>query len=575
MHGFIFWIGIFGIAVSIFTIFLSAYAQAETYPIGIASNGKNQENQTVSYEIDTNSVIGIVHINSIGVDPPNSGASLQLNAVLHVITTNGTVDYWAQNVLQVYNTDYQSSGLLDNVWKFTSSGDVSQPSNPLKVCIKIPFTSHLLCRDEQLLYKFADQSLYKLPFDKTLVITEKTILGKGVEVQFIYIENGNAHVYDTRMLAIPNVTSAYFLVTPNSKIDNYLSYDAELVWGGRSDGVIANFTSMDSKLYLFYNDTGQQNPSQPYLVNPWKSFPGYITRGYDTAETARNIYSTLSPNNNGTAVIELGNPPSQNNSSTSTTISEQIPSQSMSYLLVSTDKQSYTDGETVEISGRINATSQEILKFWITDARDNVMYSHQIDSPPLAGFTWNVPTDSSWNSGIYTLSVQYGSAAYAKTAFVLNNLQTVSAPLPQTANSSYPSFLSIDSAYLLGNTEINYGIPNGKIVNMELQQESKSISIETESTETSPLGIDLPEPLIKFNADPQIFVDGVETGYGYKVKTQDGIALSISVPSGDHKIEIIGSQITVPEFGSLASMVFLIGIITTLAISSKIRSELT
>ncbi|MDE2589884.1 MAG: thermopsin family protease, partial [Patescibacteria group bacterium] len=310
MNGLVVWVGICGIIVTFFVGFLlPAYADSATYPIGIVADGYGTENETgspykidVPYEINTNSIMGIARINSVQVDPPNSGASLQLNIVLHTITTTGKTDYWLQNVLRFPNTNYQTANFETNVWNMT---DIKNNS---KICPNLNPFEYILCKIGGPYIKFSNSFTYQLPFTESIFIYEQVIPQKGVKILLGYDGGGKGKIYASKTIPIPNIISASLLVTPNTKIQNYLSYDSELVWGGIGGGKMGDFSSMDSTLYLFYNDTSIQvihDPSQPYVVNTWKPFPGYNTEGHDTEETAYNIYSTLSSNNNGTAFIKL------------------------------------------------------------------------------------------------------------------------------------------------------------------------------------------------------------------------------------------------------------------------------
>lgn len=269
----------------VFTMLLgnTVFAQVKsvTHPIGIVADGQN-------YEINTNAILSSAHINSIGVKPHDSGASLQLNAILHVITNNATQDYWLQNMIEFPDTDLKDVFFGNNMWNVSNYYT--------KICLRN--TDLQLTCEPKVYYKYVDEQSFQMPFDIALVTSEKTVPGIGVQVQFSYLDQNGTKIYDNEQLVIPGVKSSSFLITSNTNIRNWMYYDAEFVWGGLMNGEIGNFTSMNSTLLLFYND-GINNE------NLWKRFSGYTNYGRDTTETAHNIYSV--PKLDGPTPVLWGN----------------------------------------------------------------------------------------------------------------------------------------------------------------------------------------------------------------------------------------------------------------------------
>lgn len=266
--------------------------QAGLHPIGIAAVGIKDNGSNVSaYQVGTHEVMAYVHVDSIDTNPPSPGASLQLNVILHIKTTEGPRDYWLQNVIAFDDTQGKKVRILDNIW------NANGPHDPLVRCVKLGpnFVNDVSCTQLSFYYKDTQEFNYQLPLSTTLMINEQPIQGQGVQIRFIYTGHGLKHIYDQTMIKIPNFTSASLVVTPRAFTGSGQAYDAEWVWGGNADGRSADFTSMDSQLALFYADKNNQ----------WKAFPYYFPYGLDTAETAQNIQVTSQQD--GEAFIGLAN----------------------------------------------------------------------------------------------------------------------------------------------------------------------------------------------------------------------------------------------------------------------------
>jgi hypothetical protein len=253
--------------------------QGGLHPVGIAAVGiVNNGSDASAYQIKTHEIVAYVHVNSIDTNPPNPGASLQLNVILHVVKTTGAINYWLQNVIQFEDTQQKEARILDNIWSAHGQHD------SLVHCVKLgpSFLNDTQCQKLSFYYKATPEFNYQLPLSTTLMINEQPVQGQGVQVRFIYTGHGLKHIYDQIMIKIPNIKSASLVVTPYALTGSGQHYDAEWVWGGEGGGRSAYFTSMDSQLGLFY--ANKNNIGQP--------FPYYFPYGLDTAETAQNIQIT-------------------------------------------------------------------------------------------------------------------------------------------------------------------------------------------------------------------------------------------------------------------------------------------
>jgi hypothetical protein len=389
-------------------LFIPLVAYGFPSSIGIIADGEiRDKNYNVTpFEINTNGIAGSVQIHSISTNPPSPGASLQLNAILHVTTTNGTADYFIQNVLQIADTNYRTAYFENNVWS------LSEPVNSSGICAvgnQPCYPSH--DKYQQYYATSSKPFTYQLPFSTSLVMTEDVVPNHLVEISFMHIEHGNIQLYDHYYLPIPNVISASFLIKGDPSISPH--YVAALVWGGNSNGSSAYFDSMDSSLNLGYKDTNS---------NTWKPFPDYFQYGYDsTAETAQNIYSIIYPQFPGQALVKLGNNTNQNNIPTSTTNTPQT-------------NQPITSRSDTGFSVEYSITNGKVLGMK-TDVRDSSLIV-SINSVNTGTVTLQLPRpviDAKTNSGqddAFIIMVN-GAIVQPENESANDYLRNITIPFPQ------------------------------------------------------------------------------------------------------------------------------------------------
>lgn len=252
-------------------------------PIGIGAYGLVETpSGTYPYTFSTNEITGIAQISSLSANTftpgggggyngyPN-GASLQLNSILTVNTTNGVQYYWIQNVAAAYNTisdQMASLSSITNEWTITTT---PPPDD------QISDTACHDCGGEGSPYGFAYQApmqTYTLPETINLTLTT-SYTASDVYVNFFE----NKQQFDTVIISTPGVISASFASVPSARTPvNYQLIGTEFVFGGYGDGFDANFTSMDSSMGLYY-----VNGQNTYPI------PGTFDYGTQTAEGANDL----------------------------------------------------------------------------------------------------------------------------------------------------------------------------------------------------------------------------------------------------------------------------------------------
>ncbi|HEV2192143.1 MAG TPA: PEFG-CTERM sorting domain-containing protein [Nitrosopumilaceae archaeon] len=234
-------------------------------------------------------------------------------------------------------------------------------------------------------------------------------------------------------------------------------------------------------------------------------------------------------------------------------------------ITVTTDKASYNDGDKLTISGTtrdyISGTPVSVI---VRNPIGNVVQIAQVDlgSDRTYSTTITVGGSSLWQAaGTYEVDVQFSSKdRSAKTTFQFTGSKG-GAPSGNT--------VKVDGTDL----SVTYSITNGKVLGIKADIKSKSLIVSIQTTGDGQLTIDLPRALIdaKINdqTDDQFFVlnDGQEAQFT-ETKTTTDRTLTIPFTDGTGQIEIIGTWI-VPEFGTIATLVLAIAIISIIAVSAK------
>lgn len=292
-------------------------------PTGIATYGvTNESGAPVPYFVASSSVMGFANISSIkaynataaqeaGLNDPYM-ASLQLNLILVVQNSDGSLYvYWPQNVPTFY-TDKEEVQLSDNVLNLT--GDGAWLSNSTITSPQGIVTEYRNGGSVQYYYgNYVATPVfsYALPSVFVLLMNESIIPGQGVLLSMGFQARANGTVtraspvywFDNITIHDPAASQASFVVsgyryTPvgaSSLLGSY--YDAELVFGGGGNGEVVQFTSLSCALGLFYYSETLQE---------YTPFPSYYSFGSDTAEATTNVHVDYA--GGGSVMLDTGVP---------------------------------------------------------------------------------------------------------------------------------------------------------------------------------------------------------------------------------------------------------------------------
>ena len=253
-------------------------------------------------------------------------------------------------------------------------------------------------------------------------------------------------------------------------------------------------------------------------------------------------------------------------------------------LVVSTDKESYAAGETITVSGSVLSTDAGPITIVIFSPNGNVASIAQVDPDSDKNFSEDIATSIGglWKeTGTYIMKVthywgttelqfEYGGLMQAELS--------PSTDIGDVEDTNDFELSSVDtledySTFTIEDNNLFYKITGGKILKVIPDTDSVSLIIQIETFSDGDLLITLPKTVIDTSeGDFFVLVDGEETVF-YDEQTSDSWTLRIPFYNGSEEIEIIGTFV-IPEFGTIVIMIFVVGIISMIAISSKTKLNL-
>ena len=239
-------------------------------------------------------------------------------------------------------------------------------------------------------------------------------------------------------------------------------------------------------------------------------------------------------------------------------------------IVVTTDKSTYSDGESIMVTGEVKALlGGEALSLIVKAPNGNIVSIAQLTVGSDKKFSTELTAGGSLMRAedTYTIIVQYGTQS--RTAETTFSFEGGAESKPATSSVS-DNTVSIEGSDEL----IGYKITGGKLVNLMPDVDANSLIVTIEAINDGSLTLTIPRSVMdaKFNGEDDEFfvlVDGEEVDFE-ETKTASDRTLTIQFPVGAEEIEIIGTFV-VPEFGTIAVMILAVAIISIIAVSAKSR----
>jgi len=237
-------------------------------------------------------------------------------------------------------------------------------------------------------------------------------------------------------------------------------------------------------------------------------------------------------------------------------------------IVVTTDKSSYSEGETILVTGEVKDLFSGTPVSLIVKNDKAIVVLAQLTIGADKKFSTEITAGGTMRTaGMYTVEVTYGTQnRIATTTFEFGG----STATPPSGNSS----VTDTTVSVQGSSDlIGYMITGGKLLNIMPDVDSNSLIISIDATSDGSLTLTIPRSVldatINNGEDDDFFVliDGEEVDFDETTTSTDR-TLTIAFPAGAEEIEIIGTFV-VPEFGVIATMILAVAVISIIAISAK------
>ncbi len=271
-------------------------------------------------------------------------------------------------------------------------------------------------------------------------------------------------------------------------------------------------------------------------------------------------------------------------------------------ITVITDKSSYSEDESISISGEIKYLALgDQLTILITSPNGNIAEIDQVTAGPDKKFNTEItPNGAYWKiPGTYVILVTQDENNQATTSFEfsgavnsstneLDEMVVEDAVIEDAViedavieDSLVDEIAVVDSVVTATTVTvqdsinlISYEITNAKLLNVIPDLDAVSLLLYIETTDEGSITLTIPRSVLDASinsGDDEFFVlvDGEEIDFE-EITTSVDRTLTIDFLAGTEQIEIIGTFV-IPEFGTIAAMILAVAIISIVAISAKSR----
>ncbi|NND87541.1 MAG: PEFG-CTERM sorting domain-containing protein [Nitrosopumilus sp.] len=244
--------------------------------------------------------------------------------------------------------------------------------------------------------------------------------------------------------------------------------------------------------------------------------------------------------------------------------------QIQSSIVVTTDKTSYSEGETIMVTGEVKELYSGIPVSLIVKAPNgNLVAIAQVTVGADKKFSTEITAGGSLMkaTGSYTVTVQYETEnRSATTSFEFSGSTT----MPPTKGPITDNTIAVEGSSDL----IRYTITGGKLLSVMPDVDANSLIISIDATSDGTLTLTIPRSVMDATINGEdddffVLVDGEEVDFDETTTSTDR-TLTIAFPAGAEEIEIIGTFV-VPEFGTIAAMILAVAVISIIAITAKSR----
>ncbi len=244
-------------------------------------------------------------------------------------------------------------------------------------------------------------------------------------------------------------------------------------------------------------------------------------------------------------------------------------------IVVTTDKASYSEGETIVITGEVrDLYSGTPVSVIVKAPNGNLVSIAQVEIGADKKFSTEMTAGGALmkSEGAYIITAQYGTAnRSAETTFEFGGAAVVVTPPEEDESMVSDTMVKMGD----GNGSIGYEITGGQLLSITPDVDANSLIVGIDATSDGSLTLTIPrsvaDALLETGEDDEFFVliDGEEVDFSEDASSTDR-TLTIAFQAGAEEIEIIGTFV-VPEFGTIAAMILAVAIVSIIAVSAKSR----
>ena len=236
-------------------------------------------------------------------------------------------------------------------------------------------------------------------------------------------------------------------------------------------------------------------------------------------------------------------------------------------IFLETSQNSYEEGDTIVVSGNVTSIISGAPITLQIFHEGNLVDIAQVEVAQDGNYAHTfIAKGPLWQKdGNYVVRAFYGTSTI-ETGFDFFSKQA----LIETTD-----IFEVDAGSY-GTFDVDYTLRGATVKNMVVDSEIFALIVILETDDDGAITLKLPRESIdakKIDAQDDTFIiliDGIEVPYREISTNTDSRTITIEFEEGDSDIEIIGTFV-VPEFGNIVMIILVIGIISTILLSTKNR----
>ncbi|GBF24559.1 hypothetical protein MnTg01_00898 [archaeon MnTg01] len=236
-------------------------------------------------------------------------------------------------------------------------------------------------------------------------------------------------------------------------------------------------------------------------------------------------------------------------------------------IFVETSQNAYEEGDTIVVSGNVTSIISGTPITLQIFREGNLVDIAQVEIAQDGNYAHTfIAKGPLWQKdGSYIVRAFYGTSTI-ETGFEFYSKQT----LIETTD-----IFEVDAGSY-GTFDIDYTVRGATVKEMIVDSEIFALIVILETDDDGAITLELPRESIDATImdgqddDFIILIDGIEVPYREISTNADSRTITIEFEEGDSDIEIIGTFV-IPEFGSIVMIILVIGIVSTIFLSSKYR----